>query len=201
MKNDRSDINFIHCSRLEADLFLIEKRYQVNSSGHGMDITGPCLIYSKSEVPKSLDEVAKFFRTHEPTTVVALQSNPSRVARKVKSFLDQKYNQDLTMSMIAKKLKTSSAVISRQFKSSYGFTPMSYKRGLRVTVAMFYLLSGRSAADSASLAGYNDLGRFYKQFKEYIRLTPESHRIKKSQKTPRRRPDDLLQTPQFRRKK
>lgn len=104
----------------------------------------------------------------------------------MKSCFDREYSQDISMTEIARRLRTSSAVLSRQFRQSFGFTPMAYKRGLRVTVAMFHLLAGRPPAEAAELAGYRDLGRFYKQFKEYIRQTPESHRIRKSQKTPRR---------------
>jgi len=146
----------------------------------------PCLIYSQRRIPKSFAEVSRFLRDHVPVAEVSLQPKPTGTAEKVKILLDQTFAEDISMATIAKRLKTSSAVISRQFKASYGFSPMNYKRGLRVTVAMFHLLSGRTAIEAAERAGYQDLGRFYKQFKEYIRLTPESHRVKKGQKTPRR---------------
>lgn len=144
----------------------------------------PCLIYSDDKIPRTLAEVSKFFKYNQPSEDVALESKPSGTALKVKNLLDRNYASDISMSSISGQLKTSNAVISRQFKCSFGFTPMVYKRGLRVTVAMFHLLSGKAATEAASLAGYNDLGRFYKQFKEYIRLTPESHRVQKGQKTP-----------------
>ena len=84
------------------------------------------------------------------------------------------------MAEISKKLKTSGAVLSRQFKAAFGFTPMHYKRGLRITAAMYHLLSGKVPAEAAFLSGYRDIGRFYKQFKQYTQQTPDSHRIKKS---------------------
>lgn len=255
MGKDRSNINFIRCSELEKDLFLVEKKYEVKSAGHGMDITGPfwmlirvktlsgktswksgskfvaskkvvylyvppydwtseydeagtrveieglfsatppephwpqtpCLIYSKKPTPKTFAEVSSFLRSHMPDVEVPLQPKPSGTAVRVKNLLDQKFADDISMTAISRQLKTSSAVISRQFRASYGFPPMAYKRGLRVTVAMFHLLAGKPAAEAAALAGYGDLGRFYKQFKEYIRATPESHRVQKSQKTPGRK--------------
>lgn len=269
MKKERSSINFIRCSELEKNLFLIEKKYEVKNSGHGMDITGPfwmlirsrtlkgktswksgsqfitpkittvwlyvppfdwtseydesgtlveieglfsiipperhwpktpCLIYSKKPVPQSFAEVSSFLSDHAPETEVALQPKPSGTAQKVKFLLDQKFAEDISMAAISRQLKTSSAVISRQFKSSYGFPPMAYKRGLRVTVAMFHLLAGKPPSEAAALAGYGDLGRFYKQFKQYIRLTPESHRVQKSQKTPGRKNRTRVQTSIRRRK-
>ena len=44
---------------------------------------------------------------------------------------------------------------------------------------------GRSIQEAAFDAGYNDLSRFYKQFKDYMHMTPDSHREKsKNAKTP-----------------
>jgi len=189
-------INFICCSKLEKDLFLIEKKYEVRASGHGMDITGPfwmliriatlkgktawksgtqlvvpekkvvwlyvppyewtsefdesgtlveveglfsitsperhwpkapCLFYSTKPIPRSLKAVSAFFRQHTPWTEVALQPAPSGTAQKVKAALDQKFAEDVSMADISRRLRTSSAVISRQFRASYGFTPESHR--------------------------------------------------------------------------
>lgn len=146
----------------------------------------PCLFNSAHPVPRSFAEASRFLKKHKPYAEVMLQPNASGAVLKVKAILDKQFVENISMEAISRQLKTSSAVVSRQFKASYGFPPMVYKRGLRVTVAMYHLLSGKPAIEAAALAGYDDLGRFYKQFKEYLHLTPESHRVRAGQKTPRR---------------
>jgi hypothetical protein len=48
LRKERSSVNFIRCSELQKNLFLIEKRYEVQNSGHGMDITGPFWMFIRA---------------------------------------------------------------------------------------------------------------------------------------------------------
>ncbi|MGZ3768518.1 MAG: helix-turn-helix domain-containing protein [Bdellovibrio sp.] len=140
----------------------------------------PTLFTSNEKLPLKLENIGAFFTKSQIVAEVALQSSPSGTASKVKKMLETKPLQELSMAKIASQLKSSAAVISRSFKKSYGYTPIQYKRGLRVTLGMYHLLNGKDPSEAAYLAGYNDLSRFYKQFKQYIKDTPESHRIKRS---------------------
>lgn len=142
----------------------------------------PVLFYLESKMPQSINDVSDIFNKKLIYKEISLNSNSSGAALKVKNLLDNTFDKDISMEDLSIKLKASSAVVSRQFKSSYGFTPMQYKRGLRITTAIYELLSGQKPTEAASRAGYNDLGRFYKQFKQYMKETPESHRIKKVKK-------------------
>ncbi|MCA9458594.1 MAG: helix-turn-helix domain-containing protein, partial [Nitrospira sp.] len=76
---------------------------------------------------------------------------------------------------IAAKLRTSPAVLSRSFKADFTQPPAFYRRGLRVTVGMYELMMGARPAEAALLAGYTDLGRFYKQFRQYLKQTPAEY--------------------------
>jgi AraC-like DNA-binding protein len=140
----------------------------------------PVLFSWNATMPQSMGQVSQLFREDLDLLEVALGSNPTSLATRVKSILDKSFADDPSMAKISKKLKTSGAVLSRQFKSAFGFTPMHYKRGLRITAAMYHLLSGKAPVEAAFLSGYRDVGRFYKQFKQYTQQTPDSHRIKKS---------------------
>lgn len=138
----------------------------------------PSLFKFDGKFPCGRKGLDKVFGQSQILDEISLCTNPSSVAEKIKLSFDRNFRLGVSMSEIAEKLKTSQAVCSRQFKKSFGFTPGFYKKGLRVTVGTYSLLMGRSPSEAASAAGYNDLGRFYKQFGEYMKMTPDEHREK-----------------------
>lgn len=140
----------------------------------------PVLFYSTKEVPRSITELKSLEKSIEWGASVSVCSSPGGLAVKVKRELDENFSSGIQIQQIAKKFKTSEAVISRQFKESFGFTPASYRRGLKSTTAMYDLLAGASIVDAAAAAGYTDLGRFYKEFGKYIKATPGEFTAKKS---------------------
>jgi AraC-like DNA-binding protein len=142
--------------------------------------SAPTLYTSTQKLPLKLENVDSFLSKSQVISEVPLQISPSGTASRVKKIIETNSYPEFSMAQIALKLKTSPAVLSREFKKSFGYTPMQYRRGLKVTLGMYHLLCGKDPSEAAFLSGYNDLGRFYKQFKEYIKDTPDSHRIKKS---------------------
>jgi AraC-like DNA-binding protein len=138
----------------------------------------PSLFLFDGSFPKSRNDLDFIFSNAKILADVSLCTNPSSTATKIKSLFDNNFREGISMAQIASKLKTSQAVCSRQFKKSYSFTPGFYKKGLRTTVGAYSLLMGLSPAEAADYAGYNDLSRFYKQFSEYMKVTPDEHREK-----------------------
>lgn len=137
----------------------------------------PTLFSCSAPFPKRLAEVPSFLEGAHTQVSVPLCSQPTPLTLRVKNLIDK--NIDFDIQKIAGKLKTSSAVISRAFKKDFGYSPAHYRRGLRITIAMYELMMGTPPAEAAGLAGYNDLSRFYKQFKQYMLQTPAKY-LKKS---------------------
>ena len=72
----------------------------------------------------------------------------------------------------ADRLKVSHEHLSRQFKKDYGLTPSAYLHKLRVAEATSRLSKGEEIIDISLDVGYNDLSRFYKQFRKATRTSP-----------------------------
>ena len=65
--------------------------------------------------------------------------------------------------------------LARGFQRAYGISPKAYCHRARVFDAALRLLGGASVLDAALRAGFNDLTRFYAQFRGLLRATPGSY--------------------------
>ena len=96
----------------------------------------------------------------------------SPVSSKTKRLIDDNYLIYPSIARIAERLKVSHEHVSRQFKKDYGLTPSAYLHKLRVAEATFRLSKGEEIIDISLDVGYNDLSRFYKQFRKATRTSP-----------------------------
>lgn len=140
-----------------------------------IQFTEPILFYSPEALPQTLDGATEFLNGVKNYETIGTCTNPSSLSARAKRLLDNKYQTRIEIKEIATQLKTQPAVLSRTFKSDFGETPAFYRKGLRVTVGMYELMMGAPPVRAAELAGYSDLGRFYKQFKTYLKQTPTEY--------------------------
>src|SRR4030095_8583005 len=103
---------------------------------------------------------------------IVINTKPSPVSSKAKTLIDENYMIFPSMARIAKRLKVSHAHLSRQFKKDYGLSPSAYLHKLRVAEATFRLSLGEEIVDISMDVGYNDLSRFYKQFRKATQTSP-----------------------------
>lgn len=141
-------------------------------------INYPILFYSDAALPETLKGVVKFLENIGEHENISVCSNPCPLSLKTKRLLDKEYQSSIEIKDIAAKLKTHPSVVSRAFKTDFGQAPAFYRKGLRITVGMYELMMGKSPIEAAQLAGYSDLGRFYKQFKDYLKQTPSQYFLK-----------------------
>lgn len=141
-------------------------------------IKRPVLFCTKHDFPKSKVDLVCFEDDTRKGVYIDLCSKPCALSQKVKQKITESIGQKIDLSEIAVQLGTSGSVVSRYFKRDFGQSPNLYKKGLRATIGMYSLLTGKKPEDAAARAGYQDLSRFYKQFKEYIGAPPSSHAIK-----------------------
>lgn len=62
--------------------------------------------------------------------------------------------------------------LTRLFSAAYGLPPKQYCHRARLFEAVLRLLSGQSILETAFNVGFNDVSRFYRQFKRVVRTTP-----------------------------
>lgn len=103
---------------------------------------------------------------------IAINTRPSRISLNAKRLIDENYVIDPSISRIARRLDVSHEHLSRQFKKDYGISPGKYLHALRVAEATFRLSLGREIVDISLDVGYNDLSRFYKQFRKTTGTSP-----------------------------
>lgn len=103
---------------------------------------------------------------------IELNSNPSLLSIRTKRLIDENYLVFPSISRIAARLKVSHAHLSRQFKRDYAMSPSEYLHHLRVADATFRLSIGEPIIDISHEVGYNDLSRFYKQFRKNTKTSP-----------------------------
>jgi AraC-like DNA-binding protein len=108
---------------------------------------------------------------HNPRSV---ETNPhaSSLSSKAKKLIGELRASDPSIGRIAARLGVSNAHLSRQFRRDYGMSPREYLHQLRIADAPLQLARGGAIADVSLDSGYNDLGRFYKQFGKVTKSSP-----------------------------
>lgn len=103
---------------------------------------------------------------------IVINTRPSPVSLNAKRLIDENYLIYPSIARIARRLDVSHEHLSRQFKRDYGLTPSAYLHKLRVAEATARLSLGQEIIDISLDVGYNDLSRFYKQFRKATQMSP-----------------------------
>lgn len=103
---------------------------------------------------------------------IEVNTKPSLVSLRAKRLIDENYLVYPSIGRIARRLRVSPEHLSRQYKRDYGLSPSAYLHQLRVAEATFRLSLGEEIIDISHEVGYNDLSRFYKQFRKATRTSP-----------------------------
>ena len=103
---------------------------------------------------------------------ISINKKPHILAKKIKKEIDLSYDENTKLSGFAKKLRTNEAQLSRAFKEAFDMTPLKYRNLIRVTTASFEILNGKPVLEACYNSGFQDVSRFYKQFKALTTITP-----------------------------
>jgi len=108
------------------------------------------------------------------TNVQSVEPNtkPSLLSVRAKRLIDENYLAFPSIARVAERLKVSHAHLSRQFKRDFEMSPSEYLHHLRVADATYRLSLGEPIIDISHDVGYNDLSRFYKQFRKKTTTSP-----------------------------
>jgi len=119
-----------------------------------------------------LDEVFEILKFARERQSIEVNTRPSLPSLRSKRMIDDCYLTDPSISRIADQLNVSHEHLSRQFKKDFGLSPSKYLHQLRVAEATFRLSRGEEIIDISQDVGYNDLSRFYKQFRKKYDTSP-----------------------------
>ena len=122
--------------------------------------------------PGSATEAIEVIRAGKNPQSVAADASAALLSRKAKQLIDKSHLDYPAIARIAQRLGVSHAHLSRQFKSDFDMSPSEYLRKLRVADAPLRLARGEEIINVSLDVGYNDLSRFYKQFRKTTNTSP-----------------------------
>ena len=124
------------------------------------------------KAPASGAQVVEILTSGDNRQPIDLNPDASVLSLKAKRLIDQNHLAYPSIARIAERLGVSHAHLSRQFKSDFGMSPSDYFRKLRVADAPLRLARGEEIVNVSQDVGYNDLSRFYKQFRKTTNTSP-----------------------------
>jgi AraC-like DNA-binding protein len=138
----------------------------------------PTLFETTSkEPPSGVTQVFEILQTGRERQPVEMNPKPSWLSLKAKRLIDEHYLIYPSIARIAATLGVTHAHLSRQFKRDYAMSPSNYLRQLRVADVPLRLARGEEIIKVSQEVGYNDLSRFYKQFRETTNTSPGACKI------------------------
>ena len=117
-------------------------------------------------------EAVEVIRDASNLRSIEMNTAASLLAIRCKRLIDENYLAEPSIARIAARLKVSHEHMTRQFRRDFGMSPSAYLHHLRVAEATYRLSLGDAIIDISAEVGYNDLSRFYKQFKKQTTTSP-----------------------------
>lgn len=136
------------------------------------DLTKLPTVFETSSItlPNSVAEAIEILKSGAHAQSIEISF--SLLTLKAKKLIDENYLVYPSIARIAARLHVTHAHLSRQFKRDLGMTPSAYLRQLRLADAPLMLAKGVEIVNVSHDVGYNDLSRFYKQFRKTTKTSP-----------------------------
>jgi AraC-like DNA-binding protein len=122
--------------------------------------------------PTGAAQVLEVVRSGNHLQSIELNPRPSLLSLRAKRLIDSNHLAYPSISRVAARLRVTHEHLSRQFKRDFQLSPRDYLRRLRVADAPLRLARGEEIINVSQDVGYNDLSRFYKQFRKSTNTSP-----------------------------
>ncbi len=121
---------------------------------------------------ETFEQIIEILETNRNPQFVEAHPNASLLTLKAKKLIDENYRIFPMISRIAERLNVSHEHLTRQFKKDFSISPSKYLHQIRISDAIFRLSQGEKIIEVSGDVGYNDLSRFYKQFRKSTTKSP-----------------------------
>lgn len=123
-------------------------------------------------MPGSWREALDIVRAGRNQQSIHLNPKASSLSLRAKRMIDEDYLDAPSIGRIAARLRISPEHLSRQFKRDFRMSPRAYLHQLRLADVPLRLVKGEEIIRVSNDVGYNDLSRFYKQFRKRTKTSP-----------------------------
>ncbi|MBQ7840452.1 MAG: response regulator [Lachnospiraceae bacterium] len=109
-----------------------------------------------------------------------MDTNARNKIRMAVRYIEQHYNEDISVNELAERYDMSPNYFSSLFKKEMKQSTVNYITDLRISKAMEYLCkSDKSVVEIAKNVGYEDCNYFFRVFKKAVGVTPQQYRAGK----------------------
>ena len=114
-------------------------------------------------------------------SVLELLEQPAFVAPKrmriAKDYIDQKYNESISIAQLAERVGLSDVYFRKEFKENFGLPPLTYLKKIRINHAKQMLQSGYySVGETATFCGFDSVSYFSYEFRRLTGMTPTKYK-------------------------
>jgi AraC-like DNA-binding protein len=141
--------------------------------------SSPFIFETDVEAPKNFEQLKELLHSSRNRQSIEINPTPSLLSIRAKRLIDENYQIYPSIARIAARLKVTHEHLTRQFKRDFLMSPSEYLHQLRIADATYRLSKGEEIIEVSQDVGYNDLSRFYKQFRKAMTKTPRYCQIPK----------------------
>ncbi len=117
-------------------------------------------------------------RRHTVPVTHKVESRRHHQLRPVLKYVDEHYDQKITLEGLATMANMSRHHLCRLFKNITGMPPIEYVNHLRINAAMKLLQHQLPVSEVALIVGFNDSNYFSRLFKKYKNVSPQVYKKK-----------------------
>lgn len=110
-------------------------------------------------------------------TGTLIQKNNEEFIQNILQFLDEHYQESISLQKLGKEFHISPSHLSHIFKTEIGLPPMKYLMNRKIGESQNLLMNtSLPISEISDSLGFNDNGHFSRTFKKYIGVTPSEYR-------------------------
>ena len=120
--------------------------------------------------------LTKIFRRQQASSNINLSREIIKIAPEILNYIEEHYNQKITLNYLAQRSFYTPSYFSRIFKECFNKTLTDFIAELRIKKAMQLLQEGKMSVETIAMhVGYSDKKTFYKVFKKITGTTPKKY--------------------------
>lgn len=129
-----------------------------------------------ASLPADTEKTLRWAASRKRVAVIERSIQRSSRAAAVKAEIDSNRLAPERLGQAAARLEISATALGRSFRRTFGISPSRYRRQIRIVESCVQLMNSRPIVDVFQDVGFDDLSRFYKQFKLVTAATPGQYR-------------------------